>query len=129
MKNNINYKKAFYYIIFLFFSLTIANVGVLFNFIAITSNAGKMPFLFEYSYSSNTHFSFQNMSEVNNSFLTDIIPVGSILYSIGDLILYLGSTIMIILLIFMSFGKYSIFKKKFIGTSQMYENTSELQKE
>ena len=71
--------------------LEIIMFGMAGNFKAIQNNGGKMPVEIDEYYVSDTHFSFQNRSEISHYYLVDIYYVHSSIYSIGDLIMYFGA--------------------------------------
>lgn len=78
---------------FVFFSyaMFLCGFGALLNVGVIMANEGRMPVLMDCELSTQTHFSFQNFSEVNYPLLSDIIEIKSPfssaygMVSIGDL--------------------------------------------
>ena len=72
-------------------------VGALLNILAIASNDGKMPVLADQSVNlSNlgSHFVFQDYTEVNKYYITDIFKMGGIYFSIGDVIMFISGIIL-----------------------------------
>lgn len=65
-------------------------LGATFNFEALSSNGGFMPVKVNYDYKSDSHFSYQENSEVNNWFFTDFIELDNSIWSIGDFFLIFG---------------------------------------
>lgn len=92
-------EKIIYSITFFVISLLIIFMGMSGNFIAIQNNNGKMPIFSTYSYSIDTHFTYQDQSEINNSFFTDRFNINGEVSSIGDIFLFIG-----ILFIILSLG-------------------------
>lgn len=72
----------------MFLLLTVT--GAVSNLNAVALNGGKMPVYSEYNLSSPIHFSFQDFSEVNVPYQTDIIHLFNRVMSIGDLMIFLG---------------------------------------
>jgi hypothetical protein len=88
--------------------LVIAIVGGLSNFLAIYSNSCKMPvFNLEYEPSSG-HSVFTNFSQVKYPYLTDIIKISVIYFSIGDLLMYsaLGALLIVLFTYIVKRNKY-----------------------
>ena len=65
-------------------------VGGLLNYYAIAENQGKMPIYSNYNYESETHFTFQDKSEVKMFYLVDIFKLSFLYFSIGDIIIVLA---------------------------------------
>lgn len=84
-----------YYCILLI-SCIIMMLGMTFNFIVITENGGKMPVYWDNNYSDADHFSFQNLSEVEHPYYSDMIQIYNSIYSIGDIIMLFAVTIVIL---------------------------------
>ena len=68
--------------------LVILIIGINFNAVVTNSNQGKMPV--KNGHSTETHFSYQNNSEVKYWYLSDIIKLPYITMSIGDMLLYIS---------------------------------------
>ena len=62
-------------------------IGTIFNFLAIQYNEGKMPVLGNFSTDSTKHFTFQNKSEVNYYYFSDIFRIKNLYFSLGDFIM------------------------------------------
>lgn len=70
--------------------LVILIIGINFNAVVTNANQGKMPV--KSGYSTKTHVSYQNNSEVKYWYLSDIIKLPYVAMSIGDLLLYISLT-------------------------------------
>lgn len=82
--------------------------GLLCNALAITNNGGKMPVQLKYlshidgssvySYSNDKHFGFKDKEDINYYYLSDIIHIESLhtVYSIGDILMYVGIFLIVI---------------------------------
>lgn len=72
-----------------FFMLALI-IGFLIQYVAISSNGYRMPVLSNYEFEDNSHFTYQDKSEVNFWFFTDIINIPNkwffFVISIGDLV-------------------------------------------
>ena len=76
-------------------------IGAVMNMTVVSYNEGRMPvYSSDFFQSDNTHFTFNNPSEVNMPYLADIFNFqGWIYYSVGDILLigimlfYLGYAI------------------------------------
>lgn len=81
---------------FLFFSIAtlLIVLGATFNYVAINTNDCKMPIKLSYSTYDKEYVSFTDNSEVNHWYLSDILHIGNMMYSIGDLIMYSAIAIM-----------------------------------
>ena len=90
-------------------------LGSVMNFTAIESNDCKMPIYREVinSYSSDKYVGFWDKSDVDYFFLTDRFKVGEKLYSLGDLVIYIGIGCML-LSVYLNF--------KLHGRIRKYEN-------
>lgn len=107
----INYKNAFYFMVAEVTLLIIMMVGGSMNFLAITENQGRMPFLAEFNYESKSHFSYQVKEEVNYWFFTDIIKISYSYWSIGDFIMILSVVGMFVNSYLMVNSKWKVFKR------------------
>lgn len=86
---------------FIFFILWIATIVILlgctFQFKVIIGNGGKMPVKYGVQHEDADHFTYQDASDVKLAILSDRIYLFRSLFSIGDLIIILGSTTFFIL--------------------------------
>lgn len=106
-----------YILIYLGITLIISLIGGGMNILAIKTNGNKMPVLlqsfnivesFGVSYfEDERHFSYDSFNKVNYPILTDIIPLGNSIYSIGDFLMYLA--VFLGLMIF-SYDFYTVYK-------------------
>lgn len=94
------------------FSMAILIIGSSFNFVAISNNHGKMPVKLSLSYETDTHFSYQENLEVEYWYFTDIIDLKYYIISIGDVLMVLGGTGVMVLLI-----RYVFYKTKHLNSS------------
>lgn len=67
-----------------------ALAGGMLNVLAVASNDGRMPFQYDESYETKTHFSFSNSEDISNYHLTDNIQIKNHFLSIGDLMMAVG---------------------------------------
>jgi hypothetical protein len=78
------------------FGMFIVMIGMASNFLAIQDN-GKMPVYAGFEYEDNTHYNFQDLNEVNYTYLTDIMYFSfanwGYYFSIGDIFLISGGII------------------------------------
>lgn len=83
--------------------LNIFLVGAFFNAVAVLNNYGKMPVKADWNVSeiSDRHFSFTNNSEVNFYYFTDIIYIYDGYYSLGDLLMVFGFSLIFFFDIFL----------------------------
>lgn len=70
--------------------ISLIGLGVSSNFIVISENQGKMPVFEEVTYSTDKHFSTNNLSEINKPHLADIYHIKGMIYSIGDILMITG---------------------------------------
>ena len=91
------------------FIFIIILTGGVMNFKAIQHNQGKMPVLMNFYYFSDTHFSYENKSEVNVWYFTDIIKIRNSYFSIGDMLLFTGAFAFIVwsFYLILRYRKYS----------------------
>jgi len=78
-------------IVLLFISLfliCLILLGGQMNSLAISENNNKMPVLSQVKYSTQTHFSYSDPSEINYSLLSDRFSIGKWIYSLGDLLMF-----------------------------------------
>ena len=64
-------------------------VGMTCNFKAIEFNEGRMP-VKNCDINTAKHIGFYDNREVNYSYLGDILHIGNSIYSIGDILMYIG---------------------------------------
>ena len=89
------YDKATNSLIFFAVSLVLIMVGGTLQFFVIDSNNGKMPVL-SASYCNLTyHFTYQDASKINNSFLADRINIGKGIFSVGDIFILVGGLMLL----------------------------------
>lgn len=75
-------------------------IGMDMNFTVIESNKG-MPVKADYTFTTDKHFSFNNMSEIKYPYLADILSIPSIgsfpglMFSFGDCFLIFGFSLML----------------------------------
>jgi hypothetical protein len=80
--------------IFLFIAMNfmaIVMIGICYNFTAVANNGGKMPVKADFNYEDNTHFTYQNNSEIKNGILSDYIYFADNIISIGDILIIFGA--------------------------------------
>lgn len=108
---NVNYKYSYYhlsaFIVFMFLFI----IGSTMNFLAVSHNEGRMPFPASYIYKSDSHIAYQDKSEVNYWYLSDIIPIKNMALSPGDIILYLSVFLLIGTTAKMFLGKTRMFRR------------------
>jgi hypothetical protein len=97
IKNKNYYKKMMKFSLIWNVALAIVILGVIMNFVALTNNGCKMPFIADYEYESETHFSYKDKGEVNHWYLTDIISMSKdeLTISIGDFLIVIGGALVI----------------------------------
>lgn len=78
-------------------------IGATMNAFTSKYNNNKMPVLTNYHFEDNTHFSYQDKSKVKLWIFSDIIPIGEYMYSIGDILLYLGMMVNVTLIIYFTY--------------------------
>ena len=117
-------KKNSYLFIFSLVSLLIMFIGAMFlffgvssNYLAVTENGCKMPVLSKTTWSTETHFSYDKPLDINYSSLSDIFYIGKYIYSIGDLLFYLGFGLIIMGTIVQMFIIIKIIYKRHIQPS------------
>lgn len=92
------------YLFGMFLSIFIMSIGILFNFIVIVENGGKMPVYVNHDLKGiideKEHFYYNNKEDVNYSHLTDIIPFRfngeKYKASIGDAVMILSIVSLIV---------------------------------
>ena len=90
-KRNIYLTKPEIYLICVIFFMEIIMMGMTMNFKVMQSNGGNMPVENPTNYTDDTHFTFQNRSEIPYYYLSDIYYTSLGIYSIGDFIMYFGA--------------------------------------
>lgn len=102
-------KKKNFYLSIIIFCISSMLFGASLNYFVIESNSScKMPVLSDYSFETNRHFSFKNYSEVRYFFLSDIINIGIVIISVGDVMLLSGAFISVVIIILYSINDYRI---------------------
>lgn len=84
------YKRKIIELTFIIIFLVIIMIGMSCNFIVIQKNNGKMPVHTYYILDSEGHFSYQNSSEINYWFLSDMIKINNLKASLGDIFMGVG---------------------------------------
>jgi hypothetical protein len=91
-----NFKKFNVWLFLFIFSgiLNVSLIGIFFNLYAISNNNCKMP-VYEparanLTLDSDRHFYFNESSQVDSFYLTDIFNVKTLYFSIGDLLLFIS---------------------------------------
>jgi len=77
-------------------------VGGMMNLTAVSMNGGRMPVdssKLGYELSSDTHFTYENIDEVNRHYLTDKFRIGKIIYSYGDFVIIFSFILVLLCLI------------------------------
>ncbi|HJX50866.1 MAG TPA: hypothetical protein VJ438_05395 [Candidatus Nanoarchaeia archaeon] len=105
------------YLFVIIFSLFILLFGAVSNTFVYESNGCKMPVRSDYHYSTDTHFSFRDSSEVNHSFLADRFHIINVTYSIGDFLLYSSA---IIFILFLVLYRIEVRKRKEVNVLEKY---------
>jgi hypothetical protein len=106
---NLDEQLLYYTIIF----LIVFFFGGACNFLAIQHNGGRMPVLYNYTYSSDTHFMYQNPFEIKMWLLSDIFPSKWGVFSIGDVFLTIGASVAIFLLFWYLIRKIKLKIKRY----------------
>jgi hypothetical protein len=70
--------------------LSIMMFGITFNFLAVTGNGGRMPVFGGYL-DEERHFSFHADDNVKHYFLTDILHISDLYFSVGDVLILIGA--------------------------------------
>lgn len=65
-------------------------LGMAANFTVVDNNDGKMPVLLNYYYNSDSHFSIEDVHEINNLPLADLYYAFGKMWSLGDFLMYTG---------------------------------------
>jgi hypothetical protein len=89
MKYKVPFRESL--LVWILFFMMMVMIGCTFNFYVIVGNGGKMPVQSFYKFETDSHFSFVEGDEVNYFYLTDIIPLGKSIWSIGDFIMLFGT--------------------------------------
>jgi len=108
----INYKRLCLYLFLFNITSGIHIAGSAMNVLAIKSNDFRMPVYSELNYSTDSHFSFTEKEEINNYLLTDIIPFGNWMWSVGDFLVAGASALYLSILIVAFFTKYTVFREE-----------------
>jgi len=112
--NQKNYKKREKYLRLIIIFMTIIMIGMSLNFRVVAGNKGRMPVYASFYYDTDEHFTYQNKSEVNYWFLSDIIYLFKGYWSLGDMLMIGGVISIIILngLVFYNFIRNTSKEKK-----------------
>jgi len=94
----------------IFFGL-IVFAGSIFNMLVISFNDGKMPVYTMNPVSSQKHFQFTDFNQVLYPYFSDIINIKGIIFSIGDIIIYLSFLGMFITIILHIYSKRKLKKR------------------
>lgn len=81
---------------FLVFGMIFLIVGMFCNFLVITSNGGLMPVYRSQVFSTSEHFTITFIDDINYLFLADIYPIGLMVYSLGDFLIWLGMSLLVL---------------------------------
>lgn len=100
------------YLSFMTLCIFVIIIGGVLNYEVMLRNGGKMPVFLSYEYETNIYFSFQNIEEVHYWFLGDIFPLGSRLFSVGDVVSALGFLLIILVASTYLYKNYKLTKKK-----------------
>ena len=97
----------------------IISLGIVFNFLAVSSNSGKMPVLSNLNYETKKHFTFQDFNEVEHPYLSDIMTYETknhfFKFSIGDILLTFGALFYLLFAVILTIGHrrwYKLNKKR-----------------
>lgn len=99
--------------VLLMFSFFFVVAGGLTNLGVITQNDGRMPVYTDCFYDNDRHFSFQEFSEVNHPYFSDIIELNSpfddkfAIVSIGDVFIFFG---VLLAICTMAWGNIKVYK-------------------
>ena|SRR3990167_1485618 len=106
--------KIMFSLISLLMGVIITFIGANLNMEVVNANSCRMPVLFQsqYQYVTETHFTFQNFSEINKSHLADQYHFREYIYSIGDVFLFIGMFGMVISTMFMLRYLFIIFREE-----------------
>jgi len=63
------------------------SVGMVFNFIVVSQNGGKMPVKSIYNFETDEHFSFNLDEEVKHHRFADRYKIGRFIFSLGDFVM------------------------------------------
>ena len=111
-----------FYICFLFILI----LGVTGNFLVIKNNSGKMPVYAYIGEETETHFAYQDSSEIKYPFFSDRFRLGKRIYSIGDFFLIFAGTGIVVISILLivyhyKYKKYSRLNLKREKPTPFYE--------
>jgi hypothetical protein len=94
--------------------LLLACAGAITNINTMLRNDGKMPVMADFEYEDDTHFTYQNKSEVNEWLTSDIIQIGGSIISYGDILIYLGTFFVLLIISIRLFFLFAKRNKKVI---------------
>jgi hypothetical protein len=80
---------------YVIFFIIMAYGGAILNMGVMLHNEGRMPVLTECEIDTQTHFSFQDYSEVRLPHFSDIFHTSYFIYSIGDIIIVVSISFLI----------------------------------
>lgn len=100
LQQQINDLKFGFYLVVL---LCLFICGGMINMGVVAKNNGKMPVYSSWHYEDETHFTFQNKSEVNLFYFTDIFRIKNAYFSIGDLVMFFTGMIIFSMSLFKGF--------------------------
>lgn len=98
MKMQIKFSKQEVLLLGMILGFMILMCGGNLNSWVIEGNNGKMPFIADYNYIDKEYFSFNMTNKPRFWIFSDVIDIGDYILSIGDVLLYLGATIVIFFL-------------------------------
>jgi len=75
--------------------MIVVMMGGLLNHEVVISNGNKMPVLSGFAFETKTHYGINDLNESTKGWLGDIIKMGTLYLSIGDIIMYSGGLIVI----------------------------------
>lgn len=107
----INYERGFKYLFIFCLALIMLMIGSLFNYLTVTENSCLMPVKLNYYLESNTHMSFLDKSEINFYYFSDIFRLGSMYFSIGDVLMMIAVAAVTTITLLMFIGKNKFYYK------------------
>ncbi len=99
---------------FISLSICIVIFGGLLNVKAISVNDGRMPVLLSFKSDSESHFSYQDENDIREPMLVDKYKFNGYIYSLGDIIIIVGSLMFTIVLLIVATHeiRYRTYKNK-----------------
>lgn len=86
--------------------------GAVMNTAVVENNGGRMPVRSSYEYSTDQHFTYVEDSSIKYPLLTDRFPFKNYIYSIGDLTMFIGIILNIILSVYLVMVAHKLEKIK-----------------